>query len=183
VDLDELGGLYMKAVERAAEVQKKSLDLAARQHADALELCRKALKAAPPLPGMFVLDMAGQVFERLVETEKNIVDLFVEQNAALVETSKQRYGAATQTVAEVSKMVQQSIDRGVALQKSGIEYVAGQTKEMAASIEKQFGLDAAPAAAAAESFRKGIDALFQTQKELLDAATKPLKAAAAGKKG
>ena len=177
-DVQELSGFYLKAVERAAEVQKKSLELAAKQHAEALELCRKALKAAPPLPGMFVLEMAGQAFERLVEAEKGIIDMFVEQNAALVESSKERFSSASKTVSEISKVVEQSIDRSVAVQKNSLDFIAAQSKAVADTFEKQFGFEGTPAAVAAESFRKGVDALLETQKDLIAAATKPLKAAA-----
>jgi len=177
-DVQELSGFYLKAVQRAAEVQKKSLELAAKQHAEALDLCRKALKAAPPLPGMFVLEMAGQAFDRLVKAETGIIDMFVEQNAKLVESSKERFSSASKTISDVSKMVQQSIDGGIAVQKNSMEFIAAQSKAVADTFEKQFGLEGTPAAAAAESFRKGVDALLETQKELIEAATKPLKAAA-----
>lgn len=179
MDVADLTGFYMQGVQQIAEMQKGCLDFAAQQNAEAFELCRKALKAGPPLPGMFVLDVAKQAVERLVATEKNIIDLFVSQNKAMVEAAKARCSSASNMASELSKKAQRSIDRGVALHKSGIEFAAEQSKAIGESFEEKFGLDGTPAAAAAASFRKGVDALFETQKDLLDAATKPLKSTAA----
>jgi len=60
-----------------------------------------------------------------------------------------------------------------------LDFAAQQSKALSEAAKQQFDISGTPAAAAAESFQKGIDVLLEMQKDLLEAATKPLKAAAA----
>ena len=178
LDCEALTGLYLKGVERVAELQKKVLEVAAQQNAQAVEVLKKAVKAIPGVPSSLIFETAEQAFDRFVETQKSVIDMVVEQNAALVETTKERGNSAEKIVATAAKIAQQSVERGIALQKSLLEFAAQQSKALT-DAGKQFSISGAPAAAAAESFQKGMDALFETQKDLLEAATKPLKAMAA----
>ena len=73
-------------MERAAELQKKSLDDAARQNAEAIAVCKKAPQALRAVPGVF--DLAGQAFEGYIEAQKSVIDHIVQQTAALVESAK-----------------------------------------------------------------------------------------------
>src|SRR5271168_3854200 len=72
--------LYTKSVQRLAELQKKSLEVAAQQNAELVENCKKAFSFIPESPGSFWFDLVGQSFERFVEVQKEAVDLAVEQN-------------------------------------------------------------------------------------------------------
>jgi len=178
LDCEALTGLYLKGVKRVAEVQKKTLEIAAQQNAETVDFLKKAVKAIPGVPCGFVLEVAGQAFDRFVETQKSIIDMVIEQNTALVESSNERGSSAQKIAADVSKIVQQSAERGIALQKSLLEFAAQQGKALTEAA-KRFGVSSTPAAVAAESFQKGMDALLETQKGLLEVATKPLKAATA----
>jgi hypothetical protein len=178
LDCDALTGLYMKGVERGAELQKKVLEVAAQQNAQAVEVLKKAVKSIPGVPSSLIFETAEQAFDRFVETQKNVIDMVVQQNAALVEATNERENSAEKIVANVSKIAQQSVERGIALQKSLLEFAAQQSKALT-EAGKQFSIGGTPAAAAAEAFQKGMDTLFETQKDLLEAATKPLKAMAA----
>src|SRR5579863_1938369 len=82
--------LYTKNVERLAELQKKSLDIAAEQNGELIEACKKAVRFIPEAPGMFLVDLIGQTFERFVETGKGAIDLAVEQSHAVVGLAKER---------------------------------------------------------------------------------------------
>ena len=175
LDYEALTGLYLKGVERVAELQKKALEVAAQQNAEAVEVLKKAVQAIPGVPSSLIFETAEQAFGRFVEMQKNVIDMMVQQNAALVETTKERGNSAEKIVANTAKIAQQSVERGIALQKSLLEFAAQQSKALT-DAGKQFSVSGRPAAAAAESFQKGMDAMFETQKDLLEAATKPLKA-------
>jgi ACT domain-containing protein len=179
IDTAALVSVYLKGMERVADLQKNSLEVAAEYNAEAIEAYKKALKAVPSVPGLFVFDLAEQAFDHYIETQKSVIDMVVEQSASLVESVKERGGSAATIAADLAKMAQQTMERGIALQKNALEFAAQQTKTLTDATSKQLGLSGTPVAAISESFQKGVDALFETQKDLLEIATKPLKAAVA----
>ncbi len=89
--------LYEKNVERLADLEKKSLEMAAEQNAEWIEACKKTFRVTPETPGFFLFDLLDQTFERLVETEKEVIDLAVEQSHAVAGLAKERGASATKT--------------------------------------------------------------------------------------
>jgi len=88
--------------------------------------------------------------------------------------------SAAKAGASINTMVHQSTDKLVAAEKMVLDFAAEQNALMIDRIKRQFGMeDTTPAAAVAESIRKGTDAVVETQKEMIDLAAKPIKAAAA----
>lgn len=108
--------LFMKGVERAAELQKEALEAASQQTAEAIAASKKAIQ--PVVPGMF--DMVQQGFERYVEAQKNVIDLVVQQTAAMVETTKQGGISAQKVVEDFTKSVQRSVERAVEIEKKAL---------------------------------------------------------------
>src|ERR671931_108983 len=86
--------LYTKNVERAAELQKKALDIAAEQTTELTETWKKAFRAVPNTPGLFWFDFFAQNIERYVETQKGVIDLAVEQTHALADLAHERGSSA-----------------------------------------------------------------------------------------
>lgn len=122
----DFASLFNKGVKLAAELQKKSLDDAARQNADAIAVCKKAPQAQRAVPGAF--DLAGQAFEGYIEAQKSVIDHIVEQTAALVESAKDRGGSAQKVAADFTKNIQQSIERVVEMQKKALDFAAHEAK-------------------------------------------------------
>ena len=108
--------LFMKGVERAAELQKKALEAASQQTAEAIAASKKAIQ--PAVPGMF--DVIQQGFERYVEAQKGVIDLVVAQTAAMVETTKQSGASAQKLVEDFTKSVQQSVERAVEIETKAL---------------------------------------------------------------
>jgi hypothetical protein len=158
--------LYTKNVERLAELQKKSLEIAAEQNGELIEACKKAVRFIPEAPGLFLFDLIGQTFDRFVETEKSAIDLAVEQSHAVVGLAKERGASASKVAAGVTALFKQSVEHSVAAQK----------KTAREAARKQFRIPSSPAA---EAFQSGIDALIETQKTMLDIVSKPFKHSAA----
>jgi hypothetical protein len=127
----EFTSLFIKGVERAAELQKKSLDDAARQNADAIAVSKKAPQAERA--GHDALDLAGQAFEGYIEAQKSVIDHIVEQTAALVESAKDSGNSAQKVAADFTKKIQQSIERVVEVQKKALDFAAQEAKGPAAS--------------------------------------------------
>ncbi len=166
--------LYKKNVERLAELQKKSLEIAAEQNAEFIETCKKTFEFVPETPGLFFFDLLGQSFERIVETQKGAIDLAIEQSRAIANLAEERGGSARKVAEGVTALFEQGVQQTVAAQKKALDYYSEQYKN-ARETAKKFKV----ANPAAEAFQTGIDVLIETQKSLIDIATKPLKRATA----
>jgi Zn-dependent M32 family carboxypeptidase len=166
---------FIRSVERIAEFQKKSLEFAAQQNADLSENVKKAAKVWPEAPGTFVFDLYAQAFDKIVETQKSAIDLVVEQSQQAVNLTKERgtsYGKATEGF---SSLIQHTVDQTIAAQKKALDFVAEQQKATYDTVKQQFRFANTPAA---EAFQNGLDTLIETQKAILDIASKPLHTAA-----
>ncbi len=164
--------LYTKNVERLAELQKKSLDVAAEQNAELIDACKKAFHYIPETPGLFLFDLVGQTFERFVETQKGAIDLAVEQSHVVAGLAQERGSSATKVAEGVTALFQQSVEHSVAAQKKALDYYSEQHKSACETAKKQFHIANNPAA---DAFQSGIDALIQTQKTMLDIVSKPFR--------
>ncbi len=120
----EFTNLFMKGVERAAELQKKALEAAAQQTAEAIAASKKAIQ--PAVPGMF--DVVQQGFDRYVEAQKGVIDLAVQQAAAMAETAKQTGSSAQKIVDDFTKSVQQSVARAVEIETKALGLAADSAK-------------------------------------------------------
>jgi hypothetical protein len=166
---------FTKNVERVAELQKKSLEVAAEQNAEFIATCKEAFEQTPETPGLFVFDLLGQAFERAIEAQKVAIDQTVEQSNAFASLVKERAGSAKKVAEGVTAVFQQTVEQTVAAQKKALNYYAEQHKAAYETAKKQFHISNP----AAEIFQAGMDALIETQKTMMDIATKPLKRSAA----
>src|SRR5215469_18598354 len=80
---ESLTPAYLKGVQRVADLQKKSLDVAAEQAGDWIAVYKKAFSYLPVAAPTFFFDLAEQVVENVVDTQKNAIDLFVQQSEAV----------------------------------------------------------------------------------------------------
>jgi hypothetical protein len=119
--------LFLKSVEQAAELQKKSLEAALQQNSEAYAAYKKGAQSVQSMPDVF--ELAGKALEGYIEAQKTVIDQIVQQTAALVESAKSS-GASAQKVAETfSKNIEQSIERTVEAQKKALEMAAQQAKQ------------------------------------------------------
>jgi hypothetical protein len=168
--------LYTKNVERLAELQKKSLEIASEQNAELIDACKKAARFIPENPGLFLFDLVGQSFERFVETQKGAIDLAVEQSHVVAGLAKERGNSAVKVAEGVTALFKQSVEYSVATQKKALDYYSEQHKSACQAAKKQIRIADNPAA---DAFQNGIDALIQTQKTMLDIVSKPFKSVVA----
>lgn len=167
---DSIATMYAEGVERLAEVQKKSIDFAAMQQADLINTWKKALGRVPGVPGLFMLDLTASAFGRIVDAQKNTIDLVVEQSQALAELAKERGKAMAEATDGFAEFAQQAAERSAVIQKKALEQAAAQTKSAFDAAREQCGLSGSAADAAASSFHRGIDTVLEAQKELLNIA-------------
>ncbi|MGC1830029.1 MAG: hypothetical protein WA663_06425 [Candidatus Acidiferrales bacterium] len=174
--MDTFIPLYTRNVERVAELQKKALEIVAEQSAELIDVWKKTFRAVPDTPGLFLFDLLGQSVERCVETEKDVIDLAVEQSHALANLARERDTSAAKIVEGVTNLFQQTVEHSVALHKKTLEHYAEQNKTAYETAKKEFRFAGTPGA---EAFQSGLDALIETQKAMVDIASKPLRHAGA----
>jgi hypothetical protein len=93
--------LFRTGMERSIEVQKRVLDIAAQQNADALGWWRSILGNLPNAELMF--DFAQQTVEQFFEMQKRTLDIVGQQSAGMAESARtqgERIAQAAGRVAE-----------------------------------------------------------------------------------
>jgi hypothetical protein len=118
--------LFLKGVEQAAELQKKSLEAALQQNAEAIATYKKGAAAASNIPSVF--DLAGKALESYIEAQKSVIDQLVQQTTALVESTKGSSVSAQKVAETFTKNIEQSIERTVEVQKKALELAVQQAK-------------------------------------------------------
>ena len=160
--------VFTRGIDRLAEVQKRSIDLAMQHNAELVDTWKKLGQKVPGAPALPMLEAATTVFERYVEAQKNAIDLAVEQSHAWIDAYKDRTSVASKATENAMNMTSQAVERSVAAQKKVLENAAEQTKATVEAARKQWGFTGAPVEAAVTSFQRGVDTIVDAQKEILD---------------
>jgi hypothetical protein len=130
----DFANLFLKGVERAAELQKKSLEAAMQQNAEVMESYKKGPQMVTALPNVF--ELAGKAFEGYIEAQKSVIDQVVQQTAALVESAKEGSNSAQKVAETFSKTIQLSLERTAELQKKALDLAVQQVKAKGSSEAK-----------------------------------------------
>jgi hypothetical protein len=168
--------LYHKGLERAVEAGKISLDQAVQQNADLVAAIKKALKGTS-VPGLFILDLAAEAFEGFVSVQKQLLALGLEQSSAML-AALENYDQNT-AKEDLASAFQATLDRSIAAQNTVTEYAAKQSKAVSETVKQQPGVAGTAVETIADSVQRSFDTVLGVQKEMLNIAVKPLKAARA----
>ena len=163
--------LFLHGVERMAEFQKQSIDLAVQQNTEFVEIVKKAAEKMPGGSRLPLLDLATGAVTRYADTQKSAIDFVVEQTQAWTDAFKDGAGMAKKSTEAATNVAKQTIERSLAVQKKALENSAAQTKAVVDIAKHQFGFSGAQADAMTESFQRGVDTIVEAQKELLDIVT------------
>jgi len=171
--------LFHNGMVRFAEIQKSAIDQIVQHNAEFQAAWKQTYKA-PSAPAAMFMDLAGQGIEKVAAVQKSLMDLTIEHSALLMDMSKDGAEGTAKRANGIADIVRQSTDKLIAAEKVVLNFAAEQNVLVTERIKKQFGLaDAAPAVAAVESVRRGMEVAIDAQKEMIDLAAKPIKAAAA----
>lgn len=171
--------LLHRAFERYATIHKASMDAFTQQSLDVIGTLKNSVKGTPAVaPVLSAMEVTAQAFESAAGMHKSLIDMAVQQSAAIVEATRERGASMSRFAGDMTDLWRQAGERSVAAQKMFIDFAAQQNKVITETVKKQFEFAGPPAAAAAESIQKGMDAVLDTQKELLDIAAKPMRTAA-----
>jgi hypothetical protein len=171
--VDTITPLVLGSVERVAELQKKTLDLAAEQTGEFIAAWKKAFSYSPVPAPTFVWDVAGQAVQTAIETQKSAIDLVVEQTKSVADIAKARAGAYSQIVDGVTATVKKSVERSVEAQTKVLEFASEQSNAAFAAAKKQLGSAAEPVDVIVDTFQRGTEAVLEAQKSILNIASQP----------
>jgi len=167
--------LYSKGIEAIAELQKKTLEIAAQQNAEWAGASKKVLVRFLPASQLNpVFDLAAQAFDTILEGQKGAIDLVLEQNETAAGFAKEGIASVTKLTSGLTELFQRSVEYSVAVQKKALEFAAEQNKAVYETGVRQCGLSGSPV----ETFQRGLDVLMETHKKMLDIAWQPLTAKA-----
>ncbi|MFI5090407.1 MAG: hypothetical protein ACHP7P_10155 [Terriglobales bacterium] len=173
--LENFVPLYMKGIEVIAELQKKSLEIAAQQNTEWVAAGKKAVvRFIPAAQVNPVFDLAAQAFDTALEGQKDAIDLMLEQNQTVAGFAKEGIESVANLTNGLTALFQKSVEYSVTMQKKALELAAEQNKSAYDTVSRQFGFSGSPV----ETFQRSLDALMETQKKVLDIAAKPLKTVA-----
>jgi hypothetical protein len=176
--LTTFAGMYHRGVERTVCIQKTMLDVLAQHNTDVNAFYRQAFRNLPVAPFMPFLDMTEEVLGRVIEAEKNVLDLMVKQSARVAELAKERTSSVSKAAGIARDLFRETAERGIAVQKIVLDLAAEGNKVVTQTVKRQTGVAGTPVATAAENIEKGVNTVIDTQKEILEVAAKPLKASA-----
>lgn len=168
---DSFASLFLRGIERMAEIQKQAIDFAVQQNTEMVEVLKKVAEKTPSAPRLPLLDLATGAVNRYADTQKAAIDLVVEQSQVWTDTFKDRATVDKKATDTAANMAKQAIERSFGVQKKALENTAAQTKAVVDAAKNQFGLNGVQADAMADTFQKGVDTIVEAQKELLDLVT------------
>jgi hypothetical protein len=171
--VDTFSPLVLNSVARVADLQKNTLDVAAEQSAEWLGAWKKAFSYFPVTTPTFFFDAVGQAVEDAIETQKDAIDLAVEQTKAVTGIAKFRCETYSKIAEGVTTAVQKSVARSVETQKKVLEFATEQNKAVFESTKKQLGTTAGPATVIVDTFQRGSNAVIEAQKSFLNIASQP----------
>jgi hypothetical protein len=176
--MDTLSPLVLNRVAQVADLQKKTLDIAAEQTAEWIGAWKKAFSYFPVPPPALIFDVAGQAVQTAIETQKGAIDLVVEQTKGVTGIAKVRAEAYSKITEGVTTTIQKSVERSLEVQKKVLEFATEQNRSVFESTKKQLGAAAGPASAIVDGFQRGADAVIEAQKSFLNIASQPFVATA-----
>lgn len=172
---ETLATLYTDAVERLAEAQKKSIDLIKQQGVESAKTASRATRSFVGDQELFPVDLSLQFFERVADAEKVAIDLFVQQTRVFSGMATDRTAMMIKSAETAMGLAQQAVERVVEFQKKPCEYTSEQARDAFARTKQALETPDTSGEATARSFKRGMDVLVETQKELLDIAIKPFQ--------
>jgi hypothetical protein len=168
--IETSANLYKKSVERMAEIQNRTIDCALQQNREAIELWKQMTEKLPWAPRLYFFDDATGTLERVAEAQKAAINAAVDQTRSFTDMIKERTVLASKAAESLSRFSQQSFERTVAAQKVAAEATFNETKSAFENARDRFSVPGSEVFA--ESLQRGVDAVIDAQKELLQTASR-----------
>lgn len=160
--------LLGRGIDRIAEIQKHTIDIAAQQNAEMMDIYNKTAQKLPRAFRPPAVELAGTIFARFSDAQKHAIDLTVEQSHAVLGAVKERVASMEKSSESVVNRSKQAVEHTVDAQKKMMETAMAESKAVMEAARQQIGFTEAPADAAVSSFQRGVNTFVEAQKEILD---------------
>lgn len=168
---DDFFAFFLHGMERMANVQKATIDVAVQQQVEMVDLLKKVVDKVPGTPGLPMLKLATGAVGRYAETQKAAIDFVVEQSQVWTDALKDRAKTAKTATESATNVAKQTLERSFAVQKKVLENTAAQTKDVIDIAKHNFGLNTAQADAMADTLQRGVDTIVEAQNDLMELVT------------
>jgi hypothetical protein len=152
--LDGLWTAYAKGVEGLAELGRQAVEKASAQNRDAVTAWKQGV------------DVAVEGLQRVAQAQKDLLAVASERGRVASSLVTQNAESVAKTVAGVAAVIEGFGSYVASAQKQAYEFVASQNAAAYDAAKKQFE---SSGNAAVETFQRGVETLFETQKTVLRA--------------
>jgi hypothetical protein len=173
-----LAHLSQKTIEKFVEIQKVTLDLAVQQSATVTKMFKQGLNMAGMSPVAALFDLGQGGIAAMADSQKGILDLAVQQSAQATGAYMDQADALASKLAESARELG---DRLVEAQRAMFDFAAKQNAVLIDLLSSPAGqATSAPMQMLVDSYRQFMEMMMKMQRQLLDVASKPPTAKAAG---
>lgn len=165
---DSLVTLLGRGIDRMAEIEKHTIDIATQHNTEMIDLYNKAAQKLPRAFRPPIVELANAIFSGFCEAEKCAVDLVAQQSHTWLDLMKDRAASVDKATESAVQRGKQAVERTVDAQKKVMETAVTGSKSVMEAARQQIGLSEAPAEAAVNSFQKSVDTFVEAQKDILD---------------
>ena len=141
---DNFVNLFTNSINRIAEIQKHTIDIATQQNAEMMDIYQKSVEKLPSAYRLPLVEVANTMIERFSDAQKQAVDLSVEQSQALVDALKDRAATVDKATESAVNLSKQAVERTVAVQKKVLETTVAQAKAAMETTRQQIGFTERP---------------------------------------
>ena len=174
---DTLVSLCVNSIDRIAEVQKSALDVAVQQNTEIMDIYKKSVQKLPAALRPPYLEVVNTMFGTLLRCPEERyrsgsgtepLPYRRDEESRRDRRQGHRQGRRD-SAANLSK---EAVERTVATQKKVLETTVARAKAAIEATREQVGLVGAPADAAIDSFKRGVDTVVEAHKEMEELVTK-----------
>jgi hypothetical protein len=121
--------LFVKGVQRVAEIQKQALEHAVRQNAEIVDAYRKAARSIPTVASR--VELVEEALNQFVKAQESVTNQVVEQTLVLVKTVQEHSDAAAKVTMAFTGLIQDSIQHAIEMEKAVLDSVKRRGKAVA----------------------------------------------------
>lgn len=157
--------------EKFTEMQTSAFEIYEQQAKTAMESAKQVF---PMTPAPF-FEMAERGMSEFLTMQRRTLELMLNQSTIYMDTL--RASSLEEDGREINKMMRDSAEYFLSIQKKAAEFATQQAQGFADSMRRDAGPAGTPASSAADALQRGTDAFVQAQKGFWELMLKPFEIA------
>ena len=161
----QFASILLNGLEKLAEIQKSALAV----YAEITQNSADSLKPVFPVTPVSLFEMAEQAIREFLQIQVRLLDLMLSQSAANREVVRSRPDMDFEN--EVARLMFDSTDRLLSMQKKAVEFITHQNQTLAAEMKPATDIEDI----SNEAIQPDTAAIIEAQKKFWDVTLKPFK--------